>query len=371
MEQQRALIRIYGSEIDCIADETADHPEIETGGSLFGLWSDRGNPTIHLATRPGPNAERHVTLFAQDPEFHWQIEQLVLHHFGVQAVGLWHSHHRLGLPELSGGDLRRTREFSRRTERVKFTDILTYFDTRRPPEQEQEVCLKPHVYADASAGRQLPARFEVIPGVSPLRAALHRIVPRAYRSALDRAPRRPRASTRLERSLLLEDRYEDDLMPTPQSVVRREAPQDRSSSEAPATGSRPALSEAPAIGPAPETSEPEAPQEQSGPWYGVPDLDRFLVGLEALLARAGVPSSVVCTIEPTADSGPVLLNMEAANGSLVHDLDLAVVDGNLMAIRHRVRDPRFRDATELITEVCRAEDALRRAVQSFRKLGSV
>src|SRR4051794_36109970 len=101
----RAIVRIFESELAVVIDETRHHPEIETGGSLFGLWTNAGSPTIFLATRPGPNAIHHVTQFEQDVETHYRLDEISLKQFGTQSLGLWHSHHQIGLEELSSGDV--------------------------------------------------------------------------------------------------------------------------------------------------------------------------------------------------------------------------------------------------------------------------
>src|SRR6516162_2871524 len=49
------LLRIWESELRAIATE-ASAWSIETGGDLFGRWNEA--PTILLATKAGPNAER-------------------------------------------------------------------------------------------------------------------------------------------------------------------------------------------------------------------------------------------------------------------------------------------------------------------------
>ncbi|NUQ87169.1 MAG: hypothetical protein HOQ43_01700 [Glycomyces artemisiae] len=361
MDARRALIRIYSSEIECIADETADHADIETGGSLFGLWSDGGNPTIHLATRPGPNAERHVSQFAQDPDFHWVLEQLVMHHFGIQSVGLWHSHHRLGLHELSGGDLRRARDFSRRSGRTKFSDILTYFDTHQASDRPREVCVKPHVYADATAGLQLPTQFQVIQGTSPFRAALQRLLPREYRSAFDR-PRRQRPHLRLETSMAQEDRYAEDVA----RAVPETAPRAALSS-APETP-RP-LEPEPAGPPRDGTAEPEpAPsvEEQRASVF-----EQIQHRIEEMVTRLEIPAGVYCEVVRFHDYGTLVFRMDAPSIGIVQDIELAMSDGDLVAVRHSVRDVRSRDPQELIvTKTRNAEESLRKAIASFRKFRS-
>lgn len=174
-----ATVRIYESELQCIADETARYPEIETGGSLFGLWTHSANPTVVLATRPGPRAIRDVMQFEQDADLHRNLEDKMVNLFGVQSVGLWHSHHQLGLHELSGGDRTRTMNFAARSGRSAFCDLLTFFEGTqrggsliRGSRKRLEVSVRPYVYVDAGLGLRAATAFAVLPGKSPLRQAM-------------------------------------------------------------------------------------------------------------------------------------------------------------------------------------------------------
>ncbi len=167
----RAVLRIFESELLGLVRETDAHRSIETGGSLYGLWTDGGNATVFLATGPGPLAKRHVAHFEQDVDAHAALERLLVDQHGVQAVGLWHSHHGLGLPELSRGDLERTMRFARRSDRRRFCDVLTYLgpdgaDATGP------VVVKPYLYSDAAHGVRPDTEVVVLPGTSPVRHAL-------------------------------------------------------------------------------------------------------------------------------------------------------------------------------------------------------
>jgi hypothetical protein len=159
-------VRVFESELAVLVDEIARHVDVETGGDLFGLWSHGDAATVFLATRPGPAAIREPMYFRQDAATHREIEALVWDRFGAQCVGLWHSHHRLGLRELSRGDLERTMRYARRYRRRRFVDLLGYFD------DDERVVARPFAYVDATLGRTEATELVVLPGVSPLRAAL-------------------------------------------------------------------------------------------------------------------------------------------------------------------------------------------------------
>ncbi|MFI5911130.1 hypothetical protein [Dactylosporangium sp. NPDC051541] len=160
-------MRIFQSELDLIGHETSTHLSIETGGSLYGLWTVGGNPTIMLATRPGPGAIRQQYQFEQDLQLHRDLDHRLLELHGIQGIGLWHSHHGIGLHELSGGDLKRTMRFAERNNRPWFCDLLCYFT-----DGGREVAVKPYVYVDAPQGEHVPTQLVVLPGVSPVRTAL-------------------------------------------------------------------------------------------------------------------------------------------------------------------------------------------------------
>lgn len=96
---------IYKSELDFISRCIQDFPNIETGGELFGFWTQLGTPVVLYAVGPGPYARHHPTSFVQDPDYVDNIEVEMCLRTGLQHVGQWHSHHQLGLAHPSGGDV--------------------------------------------------------------------------------------------------------------------------------------------------------------------------------------------------------------------------------------------------------------------------
>ena len=161
---RQAVVRVYASELDVLVDEMHRHRYVETGGDLFGLWSHGDVPTIFLASRPGEGAVRERLSFQQDVRSHRATEQAVWHQFGIQCVGMCHSHHSIGLEVLSRGDLGRTMRYARRSNRSRFVDLLGF--------HRNQWHVRPFVYEDAGLGRTRSTRLEVLPGMSPLRASL-------------------------------------------------------------------------------------------------------------------------------------------------------------------------------------------------------
>ncbi len=95
---------IYRSEIDYISRCIMDYPRIETGGQLFGLWTNAGVPVVLYAVGPGRNANHQETFFNQDLDYLVPLGEEIIRRYGIQHIGEWHSHHRLGLAKPSGHD---------------------------------------------------------------------------------------------------------------------------------------------------------------------------------------------------------------------------------------------------------------------------
>lgn len=176
-----AIIRIFESELEQITERVVDSPTTETGGELIGLWSHADSPTvllagvtIVLAGGPAPGSRRRSTSFEQDPEAHMGIERIMWEEFGVQVVGMWHSHHQLSLHDLSAGDVRRTMSYSARHRRPRYSEILAFLlpSEIRGKRGSMTVGLHPHVYENATTGTAVTTSLEILPGESPLRQAL-------------------------------------------------------------------------------------------------------------------------------------------------------------------------------------------------------
>jgi hypothetical protein len=192
-------VRIYESELQVIGDETLDFPRIETGGNLFGSLTHGRAPVVWLATRPAGKFSRRETSLELDHKLQRDIEAMAWRQFGIQFLGLWHSHHQIGLYEPSEGDRIRTANYAVKAERKFYVEILCNLPRaegeRRGRDSEQDrsagpVIMTPFVYVDAPKAERSAAEITVLPGVSPLRAALEGISKRgpladALRSATE------------------------------------------------------------------------------------------------------------------------------------------------------------------------------------------
>ncbi len=95
---------IFKSEMDFISKCILDYPSIETGGQLFGFYTEAGTPVVLYAIGPGRNANHQVAFFNQDIEYLTRIGAKLKDYFGLHHIGEWHSHHQLGLARPSGHD---------------------------------------------------------------------------------------------------------------------------------------------------------------------------------------------------------------------------------------------------------------------------
>ncbi|WP_406440443.1 hypothetical protein OHB00_33820 [Streptomyces sp. NBC_00631] len=196
------LVRIYESELDVIFDETQSHSDIETGGSLFGLFSHGGDPTVQLATRPTERAVRNLHSLELDPQVTFEMETLLWERFGTQCVGMWHSHHSIGLYEPSSGDRERTRRYGLKFQRPQYVEVIANLTgegrTKVLRKPAPKVLLTPFFYLDSRILSRSNTEFQVLPGESPLRQALKDITRNAdLHETLRPAPQTPRGVCRL------------------------------------------------------------------------------------------------------------------------------------------------------------------------------
>lgn len=167
VEAPAGFIVTWESELRAIATE-ASAWSIETGGDLFGRWQDV--PTILLATKAGPNAQRDHAHFRLDVDYLRNLSELMASDWTLRYFGDWHSHHRLGLSAPSAGDRRRIASIGTRNQFTSMAEIIVTLDDRPG---EPTVRIHPWVYdLSGSDTTSLPLRVKVLPGLSPIRQAL-------------------------------------------------------------------------------------------------------------------------------------------------------------------------------------------------------
>lgn len=161
-----AVLITWESELRAIAAE-ASAWTVETGGDLFGRW--QGNPTVFLATRAGPKAQRDNAHFRLDVDYLRQLSEPLAAHWALRYFGDWHSHHRLGLSAPSSGDRRRIRQLGNRNQFPGMAEIIV---TTEGSQHEPVVRVHTWVYDLSGNDEPTALRVKVLPGCSPVRQAL-------------------------------------------------------------------------------------------------------------------------------------------------------------------------------------------------------
>lgn len=103
-------IYIYREELDFMMRVILDSPQMETGGNLFGYWTAEGDAVVVYVLGPGPKSVRRFTSFAQDADYLQRHVDLLSREHRLSHIGVWHSHHGLGLSHPSGGDVQSIHE---------------------------------------------------------------------------------------------------------------------------------------------------------------------------------------------------------------------------------------------------------------------
>lgn len=161
----RTLV-IWESELRAIAAEAAAWT-VETGGDLFGRW--QANPTVFLATKAGPNAQRDNAHFRLDVEYLRQLSEPLAADWALRYFGDWHSHHRLGLSAPSSGDRRRIRQLGKRNDFLGMVEIIV---TTEGVREAPIVRIHPWFYDLADEDEPTAMNVTVYAGCSPVREAL-------------------------------------------------------------------------------------------------------------------------------------------------------------------------------------------------------
>lgn len=163
----KGFLVTWESELRTIGAE-ASAWSIETGGDLFGRWLDV--PTLFLATKAGPAAQRDRAHFRLDVDYLRSLSEVLASDWALRYFGDWHSHHRLGLSAPSGGDRRRILSIGHRNQFPAMSEMIV---TLEESQGEPTVRIHPWGYDLSGANSEpLPMDIRVLPGLSPVREAL-------------------------------------------------------------------------------------------------------------------------------------------------------------------------------------------------------
>lgn len=159
---------IYRSEFEKVMRWIAASPDIETGGELFGFYRDNGTPVVCYAIGPGPKANHQYTFFNQDLDYLVKVGNKLTEEYGLEHIGEWHSHHRLGLAQPSGHDAATIADGIRKRGRRRF--LLCVGNIR-----EHQATLGGFAFTGDSGEHYERAAWEVVNVKSPYREAIGEI----------------------------------------------------------------------------------------------------------------------------------------------------------------------------------------------------
>jgi len=176
------FVTIYESELEAISSISKACEGKEVGGGLFGLLTRALRIIIFLATGPGPRSVLQYAFFQQDYEFFRQAQQVIETSCGPQWVGSWHKHPR-GLPRPSGPDVDNVITITKENGICRWCDIIVnpideyerndpyvrYKSLGTITCESGRLSINAYDYPNPQNGVNIPARFRVIPGISPFR----------------------------------------------------------------------------------------------------------------------------------------------------------------------------------------------------------
>ena len=97
-------VHMFQEDVDMMKRLVLLHPAKETGGNLFGLWSDDQEPVLHIVLGPATGCTRTEVSFYQSIPYLQRVGKVLTEQFQLCHIGEWHSHHQLHLSEPSTGD---------------------------------------------------------------------------------------------------------------------------------------------------------------------------------------------------------------------------------------------------------------------------
>ena len=157
---------IFGSEIEAMRNYVLQYPNLETGGSMYGWYSETGLPVIALVTGPGRNAMHHEVRFHADEAYSFAMGNAIVE-YGLQHVGEWHSHHKINLNHPSGVDCD-----AMRTSLASPNSPIGRFLCGIANIVGNEVTFNAYFFSKGNGGSYSHTPLVIKPGWSPLRTGL-------------------------------------------------------------------------------------------------------------------------------------------------------------------------------------------------------
>lgn len=158
---------IYASDVNCMAGGVLDWGNLETGGLLYGGYTDDRTVLVMLATPSGAGAKHRPERFVPDLDQVRRDDELICKWTGLIVVGRYHSH-TCGLAHPSPVDDGSRGALLRKNPRRAFIELILCPDTS----DSATVRLYAYACPGDDSGGLVPCEVVVLPGYSPIRTFL-------------------------------------------------------------------------------------------------------------------------------------------------------------------------------------------------------
>jgi len=158
-------VNLFKNDFEAIQNWVLEYPNKETGGELFGLWSNNDNAVAHIVLGPGKGCRHGEYSFYQDVSYLKRVGNLLTNDNMLGHIGEWHSHHQLTLDEPSEGDYVTIGRNYPKESRFGFILMIANIIT------EEDVKVTPYLFFKESwqSLRVLPGHIKIVERKSPFR----------------------------------------------------------------------------------------------------------------------------------------------------------------------------------------------------------
>ena len=196
-------IAVFESERLAMATDINKWEGVETGGLLYGAYTNPLAVVVMLATTSGPLTVRQPARLVMDLQYAELTDGIIVARTGLTCVGRWHNHLTSGMCQLSYTDDTSRASLRGRNDRDVFLDFVL----GRDPFRATGVRLYP--YAQVQHGDECrQASVRILDGYSPIR----KLLIGASALPLDDLFREWRSDVHVTIEPLIEDRAERDII---------------------------------------------------------------------------------------------------------------------------------------------------------------
>jgi len=165
----------WESELKAICGMAAEEEMegLETGGELYGLYTQSDKPVIMFATPAGPSARHGPGYFIQDLEFFKYANKFLFQEFQINFIGSHHVHPHFSFsPNPSSIDVQGAKSIGFKNSMEKVYLFTITFERCSRSFNKKIVRVNSYVYEIKNSFKPIPCKILVLPGISPIRRAI-------------------------------------------------------------------------------------------------------------------------------------------------------------------------------------------------------